>query len=109
MRPKSKFNEPERLEAVSKLVRCLKASVSDGRDLILTVRGIIRSYIDSGYNIDNDVMSNVLGIDSETDDINVQSDDFASEFERVFLIYNGPLDESRRAIYDYISEREVVP
>ena len=109
MRPKSKFNEPERLEAVSRLFQDLKKPVSDGKDVVMTVRGIIRNYIDAGYNIDDDVLSDVLGIDSETDDMNVQSDGYSSDLERVFLIYSEPLEEARRAIYSYILEREEVP
>lgn len=102
MKRSSRFNDTERREAIEALFVTLLQPVNDGRDVVITTRKIIRNYIDSGYSADDDIISNLIGIDSETDDLNIDRLN-DREASAIFEIYAKPFEQSRQQIARFIS------
>lgn len=57
----------------------------------------MRAYSSSGLSIDDIEIENILGIESETDTMDLESNNI-EEFNHVYLIYKEPFEASREQI-----------
>jgi hypothetical protein len=97
MKQRSRFNEHDQAVARDSLSELLNQPVLDGRQMVDNVRSIIRHYIDFGGSPDDELVSSLLGIESETDDM-ITSSGLESEFSHVFSLYKEPFEEARREV-----------
>lgn len=98
MNQSSKFNSDGRNAAFVALTELLRRPAISGQDIVTLSRCIVQSYSASGLSIDDPEIENIIGIESETDTLNLQSTDDTDEFERIYDIYLDPFEESRRSI-----------
>jgi hypothetical protein len=85
MSQRSKFNESEIAVAKDELQQFLKHQVLDSKGLIESCRQIVKLYLDSGYDIMDQEIAEIIAIESETDNINVN--DFINQ--SIYDMYIG--------------------
>jgi hypothetical protein len=96
MNPNSRYSSEKRsAENVARLL-CLPAH--DGRDIVKLSREIIHAYSAAGLSIDDAEVENIVAIDSETDTMDLSSQDTLEELEHVYRIYKEVFEESRQKI-----------
>jgi hypothetical protein len=95
MKRNSKYNEASRAASVATLKTFLEVIVTDGGKLVEVTRGLITAYGDAGFSVDDDDVRDLLGIKSETDDIDTLDPNACGELKTVWSIYRRPFEEAR--------------
>jgi hypothetical protein len=85
---------------MTEIYHLLRYPVSNGRDMIKLSREILHAYSSMGLSIDDDEVEGILGIESETDTMDLKSAINDEEFTRVFSIYGDLFEDSRRKVLD---------
>lgn len=98
MNRNSKSNNENGKVEIDILVDLLVQPVNNGQDIVNLSRRITHSYSDCGMSIDDVEIENIIGIESETDTMTLESASENDEFARVYSIYLGPFEEARQSI-----------
>jgi hypothetical protein len=89
----SKGNEAAAFDALKCLLN--DAAVS-GKDIVERTRKIVRAYSLCGFSIDDPELESLIGIESETDTMDLESECNDDDLNHVFEIYNEPFEQSRQ-------------
>lgn len=96
MNQSSKYSDAD--SEIGKLRELLSTPVSDGRDIVVLSRLILKKYIEAGFSLDDSQIETILGIESETDTLSISKRGADGEFAHVYDIYAEPFDACRDRI-----------
>jgi hypothetical protein len=82
----------------------LSQPISNGRDMVFLCRKILRIYSALGLSIDDLEIENIVGIESETDTIDINSHDCVEELDKYYVTYRSLFEESRELLKEHLAK-----
>ena len=88
----------------TKIDHLLCQPIDDGRAMVLLCRKILHTYSAIGLSIDDVEIENIVGIESETDTIDLDSQENDTELSQYYAVYKDLFEESRNLIIERLAK-----